>query len=300
MSEVWAQKHRPTTLWDIVGQEEVVGSINNPGHYIFYSPQPGTGKTTTALALAKDMGWPIQIFNASTKNERGIGFIEEQVIPMTRTGNYNQWFLLDEADQLTDAAQSALKGVIENAQGYFILTCNNLSKVSPWLQSRCSVKHFKPISEDNIIKILSRVAAIENLKSGVPNAINCIAKAHTGDARNAINALQAWSYLKGDQRTKFLANLGTPQVDYDKFLRLAVRERSFDAALKILKGHPLKETFRGLLSYLMESGAKQESKMRIILALIESERDLIAGISPELILANFVRGCIPTGVYPSA
>ena len=134
----------------------------------------------------------------------------------------------------------------------------------------------------------------------MPNAINCIAKAHTGDARNAINALQAWSYLKGDDRTKFLANLGTPQVDYDKFLRLAVRERSFDAALKILKGHPLKETFRGLLSYLMESGAKQESKMRIILALIESERDLIAGISPELILANFVRGCIPTGVYPSA
>ena len=300
MSEVWAQKHRPTTLWDIVGQEEVVRTINNPGHYIFYSPEPGTGKTTTALALAKDMDWPIHIFNASTKNERGIAFIEEQVIPLTRTGNYNQWFLLDEADQLTDAAQSALKGVIENAQGYFILTCNNLSKVSPWLQSRCSVKHFKPISEDSIIKILTKVAAVENLKSGVPNAINCIAKAHTGDARNAINALQAWSYLKGDERTKFLANLGTPQVDYDKFLRLAVRERSFDAALKILKGHPLKETFRGLLSYLMESGAKQESKMRIILALIESERDIIAGINPELILANFVRGCIPTGVYPSA
>jgi DNA polymerase III delta prime subunit len=295
MSEVWAQKHRPTTLWDIVGQEEVVRNINNPGHYIFYSPQPGTGKTTTALALAKDMDWPIHIFNASTKNERGIAFIEEQVIPMTRTGNYNQWFLLDEADQLTDAAQSALKGVIENAQGYFILTCNNLSKVSPWLQSRCSVKHFKPISEDNIIKILSRVAAIENLKSGVPNAINCIAKAHAGDARNAINALQAWSYLKGDQRTKFLANLGTPQVDYDKFLRVAVRERSFDSAVKILKGHPLKETFRGLLSYLMESGAKQESKMRIVLALIESERDLIAGIHPDLILANFVRSCIPRG-----
>ena len=295
MSEVWAQKHRPTTLWDVVGQEEVVGNINNPGHYIFYSPQPGTGKTTTALALAKDMDWPIHIFNASTKNERGIAFIEEQVIPMTRTGNYNQWFLLDEADQLTDAAQSALKGVIENAQGYFILTCNNLSKVSPWLQSRCSVKHFKPISEDNIIKILSRVAAIENLKSGVPNAINCIAKAHAGDARNAINALQAWSYCKGENRTKFLANLGTPQVDYDKFLRVAVRERSFDAAVKILKGHPLKETFRGLLSYLMESGAKQESKMRIVLALIESERDLIAGIHPDLILANFVRSCIPRG-----
>ena len=292
MSEVWAQKHRPTTLWDIVGQEEVVRNINNPGHYIFYSPQPGTGKTTTALALAKDMDWPIHIFNASTKNERGIAFIEEQVIPMTRTGNYNQWFLLDEADQLTDAAQSALKGVMENAHGYFILTCNNLAKVSPWLQSRCKVIHFPPYSTLDIENILTTIVVKENIsiENHLIRPIARIAYHHT-DARAAINFLQAYANYGADKE-KFLASLGTPDVDYAKFLRVAVREKSFDGALKIIKGQPLVDTLKGIFDYVVESDAKQESKLLIVNALINAQRDLISGVSPDLILANFVRECI--------
>ena len=302
MTEIWSQKHRPTTLNDVIGRDDIVAQfkrVDENGlierrlqNCLFHSQEAGTGKTTIARALANEFGYQLHVFNASTKKERGIGFIEEELIPRTRTGNRKQIFLLDEADQLTDAAQSALKGVMENAHGYFILTCNNLAKVSPWLQSRCKVIHFPPYYKGNIARILREITLKENVAGFIDdNTIQHIAK-HHNDARAAINFLQAYANYGAD-KDKFLASLGTPDVDYSKFLRVAVREKSFDGALKIIKGQPLKDTLKGIFDYVVESDAKQESKLTIIHALIEAERDLISGVSPELIRANFVRSCIP-------
>ena len=138
--------------------------------------------------------------------------------------------------------------------------------------------------------ILAKIAIDENITRDVSTYITHIAYHHT-DARAAINFLQAYANYGGD-KDKFLASLGTPDVDYAKFLRVAVREKSFDGALKIIKGQPLKDTLRCVFDYMVESDAKQESKLAIVHALIEAQRDLIAGISPELIRANFVRRCI--------
>ena len=295
MTEIWSQKYRPTTLNDVIGRDDIVAQFKvgdgfKVFHCLFHSQEAGTGKTTIARALANDLGYQLHVFNASTKKERGIGFIEEELIPRTRTGNHKQIFLLDEADQLTDAAQSALKGVMENAHGYFILTCNNLAKVSPWLQSRCKVINFPPYSTEDIKKILTNILVEQGVIRTVSGQhIVRIAENHT-DARAAINFLQA--YANYADKPKFIASLGTPDVDYEKFLRIAVRERSFDGALKIIRGYPLKETLRGILDYTIESKAKQHSKLQVISALIEAERDLISGVTPDLILANFVRGCM--------
>ena len=301
MSEIWSQKYRPPTLKDVIGRDDIVALFKGmePAllsvtmqKYLFHSQEAGTGKTTIARALANDLGFQLHVFNASTKNERGIGFIEEELIPRTRTGNHKQIFLLDEADQLTDAAQSALKGVMENAHGYFILTCNNLAKVSPWLQSRCKVIHFRPYYKGDIARILRAITLKENVAGFVrmDDTIQRIAKHHS-DARSAINFLQAYVNYGAD-KDKFLASLGTPDVDYAKFLRVAVREKSFDGALKIIKGQPLADTLRGIFDYMVESDAKQESKLLIINALINAQRDLISGISSDLILANFERECV--------
>jgi DNA polymerase III delta prime subunit len=298
MTEIWSQKHRPTILRDVIGRDDIVAQFKDmAGHivmqnYLFHSQEAGTGKTTLARVLANEYGFQLHVFNASTKKERGIGFIEEELIPRTRTGNHKQIFLLDEADQLTDAAQSALKGVMENAHGYFILTCNNLAKVSPWLQSRCNLVRFPPYATKDIARILREITLKENVAGFVrmDDTIQRIAKHHS-DARSAINFLQAYvSY--GADKDKFLASLGTADVDYAKFLRVAVREKSFDGALKIIRGQPLADTLRGIFDYMVESDAKQESKLLIVNALINAQRDLISGISSDLILANFVRECV--------
>ena len=202
MREVWATKHRPTHLDDFKGQEHIVKEMNyilygaaELQHYIFYSPEPGTGKTSMAHILAKGLGYELHQYNASSKRQRGIEFIEEELAPMTRLGQYETIYFLDEADQLTPAAQSALKGVIEDAQGFFILTCNDLSKISPWLQSRCQVRTFVPIQQKNMLTRLCHIDGAEGFKSPTQD-LNAIVDANNGDLRNAINSLQAYHYSR--------------------------------------------------------------------------------------------------------
>jgi len=293
---VWAVKHRPD-LDEIVGQDEIVAEMSNLHttqmmHYLFYSPEPGTGKTSIGLALAKSLGYQIHIFNASSKKQRGIEFVEDELMPLSRVGNYQQIFLLDEADQLTPAAQSALKGVIENAQGYFILTCNDLSKVSPWLQSRCALRHFKPIDDDSICTRLEQIAAAENVHCGADTYL-ALARANPGDLRNAINSLQAYAAQPDDESQKrFLRGLIDAPLRCDDFLRLAFKDGDFESAHAELLGVPVRAAIRQVFSFAMESSAKPASKMRVVDAAVTSERDLIAGVDGEIVRRNFVRLCV--------
>ena len=113
MSQIWSERYRPTRIADIVGQDEIVTEITEMidkgvmQHYLFHSVMPGVGKTTMAYCIADELDWQIHIFNASSKKTRGIDFVEEELIPLTSIGREEQIILLDEADQLTPAAQSA-------------------------------------------------------------------------------------------------------------------------------------------------------------------------------------------------
>ena len=297
---VWANDFRPSTLGGIVGQDAIVSELMQVvlrempmQHYIFYSPEAGTGKTSVAHALAYDLGWQLVVFNASSKRERGIAFVEETIIPMTRSGIKERIFLLDEADQLTDDAQSALKGVIENAAGYFILTCNRLPKVSRWLQSRCQVRTFQPISQIDMIKQLSKIASMKSPQVN-ESAITVIAKAHAGDLRNAIGALQTFANMKRRDGEMFLDSLTAPSVDFKRFLRLCFVEKAYDNAVSLLKGevrHQVRECF----SFAVKGNAGTKSKMRVIEAAITAERDLLNGVDEEVVRHNFVRMLVGGG-----
>lgn len=295
---VWATKHRPTSLYGIVGQDEIVNELTAivsgkapMQHYIFYSPEAGTGKTSVANALARDLGWQLVVFNASSKKERGIDFIEETIIPLTRSGIKERIFFLDEADQLTDAAQSALKGVIENANGIFILTCNNLTKVSRWIQSRCQVRTFKPIPHDAMVGRLRAIVSQEGMRShlsGGLETLDIIAKAHAGDLRNAIGATQAYVGMVVPDQERFLDSLITPELNYKLLLRLCFLENGFDEALKMFVGE-VREQVRGTFRYAVGSGANAESKMQVIEAAVVAERDILNGVDAEIVRHNFIR-----------
>lgn len=288
-SKVWALKHRPS-MDEIVGQDDIINAIGNGlQHMIFYSPQAGTGKTSMAHALADKFDSTLHIFNASSKKTRGIEFVEEELLPMSRTGNYKQIFLLDEADQLTPAAQSALKGVIENAHGWFMLTCNDLSKVSVWLQSRCRVLKFNPISNDDMVKRLSIIAGIEGVEI-TPNHIDLIINNNVGDLRSAINALQAYSTM--EDGTSFIHSLQNESFDVQQFLTLCFREKDFEASLEILDKDDKRQSIRAVFRFAMESNAKAPSKLKVIEAAVASERDFIMGVDEDIILANFVLMCM--------
>ena len=297
---VWATQYRPTSLNGIVGQDALVAELMQVvlgempmQHYLFYSPEAGTGKTSVAHALAKELGWQIVVFNASSKRERGIAFIEETIIPMTRSGIKERIFLLDEADELTDNAQSALKGVIENAAGYFILTCNRLPKVSRWLQSRCQVRTFNPIPHEDMVNQLTKIAT-DNTPEISKSSVNVIAKAHQGDLRNAIGALQTYCNMTGRNAEMFLDSLTAPSVDFKRFLRLCFVEKAYEDAVKIFKGevrHQVRECF----TFAVKGSANVDSKMQVIEAAIVAERDLLNGVDEEVVRHNFVRMLVDGG-----
>jgi len=262
------------------------------GHMIFHSREAGTGKTSLAHALAQRYDFTLHTFNASSKKTRGIEFVEEELLPMSRTGNFNQIFLLDEADQLTSAAQSALKGVIENATGYFILTCNDLSKVSQWLQSRCRVLHFKPISDEDMKARLLTIVGREGVEI-TDGQLNMIIDAHKGDLRAAINCLQAFNTLKTPStQTSFLNSLIDDEFDPNIFLTLVFREKDYEEALKCIDGFDPRRSVRRVFTHAVDSNARVASKLAVIDAAVTAERDFIAGVEPQIVVANFVRMCL--------
>ena len=282
-SPVWFEKYRPKDFSEIVGQGLITQEMRNiangkspMNHFLFHSVEAGTGKTTVAYALAHQMDYALHIFNASSKRTRGIDFIEEDIIPLSQSGMWETIILLDEADRLTIQAQDALKGVIENATCFFILTCNDLSKVSPWLQSRCQLRHFKPIGVDSAASRIRSIATKEHLHLPSEHLVPIIAR-HKGDLRNAIGCLQAYSTLEEEDRDRFILSLDIGDFNPKSFLRVCAKERSVEAGYKMIQDMPMRIIIRETLDYAVASDATAKGKMRIIESSIISERDLLQG-----------------------
>lgn len=296
MKQVWATKHRPSTLDEFVGQEHMIGEFERIAsgssgmqHYIFYSPEAGTGKTSLAHILANQLGYTIHMYNASSKRQRGIQFIEDELAPMTRLGQWETIYFLDEADQLTDAAQSALKGVIEGAQGYFILTCNDLTKLSPWLQSRCQLRTFKPIGDSEMFGRLHQVDGKEGFFTKNDDIFKII-YANKGDLRNAINALQAYHTIPEESREQFLVSISEPEIDAARILTLCIKEKQVEEAVKCM-GTPtnLRKSIDAVFNYGINSPAKPRSKLLLVDAATQAQRDLLSGVEAHYVMWDFCR-----------
>tara|TARA_R110001606_G_scaffold349209_3_gene499092 strand:+ start:2984 stop:3928 length:945 start_codon:yes stop_codon:yes gene_type:complete len=295
---IWWETHRPATLEGFVGQPsikaefELVLSGEAPmQNYIFSSRGPGTGKTTLAQIIATTLGYQIHKFNASSKKTRGIEFIEEYIIPLARSGLNEVIIFLDEADRITTQAQDALKGVIEDSTCYFILTCNDINKVSPWLQSRCQVRTFDPIPHEALVTRLATVAAVES-KTFTDSELVVIARAHEGDLRNALGALQTLnSFSRAADRDAFVLRLTTGNIDSSLFLRQCFKERDIDAAYKTLTIQPTDPRIivRTVFEFAMDNPSNVDAKVKVIDASVQAERDLLLGVNEYIALMEFCR-----------
>mgnify|MGYP003116552702 CR=1 FL=1 len=296
---IWWETYRPTTLEDFVGQpaiknefEAILSGKAPLQNYIFYSRGAGTGKTTLMNIVGNTLGYQIHRFNASSKKTRGIEFIEEYIIPLARSGLNEVIIFLDEADRITPQAQDALKGVIEDATCFFILTCNDINKVSPWLQSRCQVRTFNPIPHDDLVMRLATVATLE-CKPVIDNELQVIAKAHEGDLRNSLGALQTLTTFEYERdRASFLLSLTSEAIDCPKFLRLCFKERSIADAYKLVNEsttHDPRLVVRNIFEYAVNNPSNNDAKVKVIAAAVQAERDLLNGVNETIALMEFIR-----------
>ncbi|GIY89021.1 replication factor C subunit 4 [Caerostris darwini] len=215
----WVEKYRPKCMNEVVYQDEVVAvlkkSLANPDlpNLLFYGP-PGTGKTSTILALSREIFGDMfksRILELNASDERGIQVVREKVktfAQQTASGIRPDGkpcpsfkiVILDEADSMTSAAQSALRRTMEKASKStrFCLICNYISRIIDPLTSRCSKFRFKPLSKDTLCQRLNYIATEENVKLE-DSVIDSVIDFSEGDLRKAITLLQSAHRLKGDE-----------------------------------------------------------------------------------------------------
>jgi len=190
------EKYRPTVLQDYVGNEQVKETIqkyldqNDIQNFIFYGPA-GTGKTTLAKLIVKNLDCDYLYINASDEN--GIDTIREKVKGFASAASWNgiKVVILDEADFITINGQAALRNVIEtfSRSTRFILTCNFVERIIDPIQSRCQVLKIVPPSKSIIAKHLADVMGKESISHDVKEVANIVNKNYP-DVRKMLNTIQ--------------------------------------------------------------------------------------------------------------
>ena len=203
-----ADKMRPQTLNDVVGQQDLLGKgkplrriIEQKVNIslILWGP-PGTGKSSLAKIIAKQFDYPLAKFNASIDNKAKL----DQFI---KTYPYQPFVLLiDEIHRMTKNLQDFLLPYLEN--GHILLvgatTENPIMSIVPAVRSRCQIFEFKALSDQDIEIVLKR-ATTEVLKLKdeqiETDALKLIAIAADGDLRVALNILETVHAINPEELT---------------------------------------------------------------------------------------------------
>ena len=208
---MWVEKYRPKSLSDVLGQEHIVNRLqafvrekNKMPHFLFAGPA-GVGKTSSALALARDIfgeSFSENYKELNASDERGIKIVREDIKNYASiapsAGAPFRILVLDEADNMTSDAQQALRRTMEKYKKIrFILIANYSSKIIPPIQSRTAVFRFRPIAKELNEEKIKKICETESI-SITESAIKSLIEISSGDMRQTVNLLQACSIISNN------------------------------------------------------------------------------------------------------
>ena len=293
--ELWVEKYRPQILEDYVGNEIIKnkiadylkkGSIQN---LLFYGVA-GTGKTTLAKLIAKNLNCDLLYINAS--DERGIDTIREKIIPFASSMSFNdvKIVILDEADYITPQAQATLRNTIESCSKTtrFILTCNYLERIISPLQSRCQTFEIIPPSKDDVIEYSNYILGKEiEVHKCDPNDIVKVVNTHYPDIRKTINTLQGSvvdGQIKIDDNSLKNSQLGGLVVD------ALIRKAKLSEIRQILADSGARE-FDDLFKYIYDKSSTlfgdREGEAILIIAKYQYEYTFV--LEKEICIAAMLK-----------
>ena len=195
---LWIEKFRSQNLEQYIGNDAVKARIadciasNDIPHFIF-AGSAGTGKTTLAKLIVKNIQCDYLYINASDEN--GIDIIRDKVKGFASTSTFKplKVVILDESDFLTQPAQAALRNLIEEYSMVtrFVLTCNYIERLIEPLQSRCEIHILKPPTKSAVAKhICTNILDVEGVTYDIKDVAKVINELYP-DVRSIIKVLQS-------------------------------------------------------------------------------------------------------------
>jgi len=301
---MWVEKYRPKKISEIVNQKEIMGSLGallknqSEMPHLLFSGSAGVGKTSTAICISREIlgeYWRDYSLELNASDERGIGMVREKVKKFSRFAGLDteipfKIIILDEADEMTSDAQTALRRIIEDTAKYcrFILIANNLSKIIEPIQSRCVVFKFTRISNKEISSQLKFIAQKEKIKAD-EKGLETISDYADGDIRHAINILQAAASTGSIDVSSVKSVIGlTKTKDVQDVLKLALDGKVSDARekmIELIKVYGMSES--DFLKYINQAVfASKTSNIEGILEVIAKyDYRILVGANPEIQLS---------------
>ena len=303
-SVMWVEKYRPQKISELVNQKEIIGSINsmlkNQAElpHLLFSGSAGVGKTTAALCVSREIlgeHWRDYTLELNASDERGINMVRERVKKFSRFAGLDteipfKIIILDEADEMTTDAQTALRRIIEDTAKIcrFILIANNLSKIIEPIQSRCVVFKFTRISTKEILSQLKLISKKEKVKAD-EKGLNDISDYTDGDLRHAINILQAAASSGSVTESTVKSVVGlTKTKDVQDVLKLALNGKisdSRDKMIELIKVYGMSES--DFLKYITQAvfNSKSNSLEKMLEIIAKYDYRVLVGANPEIQLS---------------
>ncbi len=299
--DIWTEKYRPDTLDEVINHKDIKSRLkafveeDSVPHMMFAGPA-GTGKTTSAIALAKDLygdDWKQNFMETNASDERGIDVVRENIKNFARTKSINADYkimFLDEADALTADAQQALRRTMEqfSENTRFILSCNYSSKIIDPIQSRCAVFRFNRLAEDDVKDYIKRVAENEDFKI-TQGAVDAVIRVAGGDLRRVTNILQTGAIQRDkiEEENIYDSAASLRPEEINEILESALDGNFMDARdelseLMIDRGLDGQDVINSIHREVFDLDISEEGKLEIIENLGEFEFRIAEGGSSDI------------------
>ena len=268
---LWIEKYRSENLEQYIGNDAVKSRIsdcidkNDIPHFLF-AGTAGTGKTTLAKLIVKNIKCDYLYINASDEN--GIDVIRDKVKGFASTSTFQplKVVILDESDFLTQPAQAALRNLIEeySITTRFVLTCNYIERLIEPLQSRCEIHILKPPTKGDVARhICTNILDVEGVKYEMSDVASII-KEYYPDVRSIIKVLQQ------NVKDNKLVLIGS-NINWTKQLIQILKKRDKDAWYQVrqlvadTQVDDFQVAYRYMIEQLSEFSYGHDAELSIIL-----------------------------------